>query len=75
MQGPFSQDLNHALFKEFGTDVMITKNSGMIGGVDEKIDAAIELGIHVIVVQRPVMRYSRVFTSIEELVEHVKGRV
>lgn len=53
MQGPFSQELNTAMLKATGAEIMVTKDSGDIGGFWQKIQAAGELGIKVIVIGRP----------------------
>lgn len=59
LQGPFSRELNLALFREFGSDVVVTKNSGQIGGSDSKFSAAVELGLHLVVIDRPAVEYGR----------------
>lgn len=53
MQGVFSKEFNKSLMKELDIDVIITKESGEIGGAPSKIEAAHELGIDVILVNRP----------------------
>jgi precorrin-6x reductase len=53
MQGPFSKEMNSALIKQFGIDVMVTKESGNTGGFLEKIEAANENLIPVLVLKRP----------------------
>ncbi|MCL2687262.1 MAG: precorrin-6A reductase [Methanobrevibacter sp.] len=53
MQGIFSKNFNKELMKEFNIQVIITKESGDIGGVPSKIAAAHELGIDIILVNRP----------------------
>ena len=53
MQGPFSQELNVALIKQSGIGVLVTKQSGKSGGVEEKISAAEQTGTDVIVIKRP----------------------
>lgn len=72
MQGPFSKELNKALFTSFGVTLMITKESGKQGSVDEKIEAAKELGIETVVIRRPKIIYENAFSSIEEVVEYMK---
>jgi len=57
MQGPFSQAMNALQFKESGAEVIVTKNSGALGGTDAKIAAAAELGLPVVVVDRPRIAY------------------
>ena len=53
MQGPFTDALNAATYDMLGVSVMVTKDSGAAGGVDEKIVPALARGIHVIVIRRP----------------------
>jgi len=53
MQGVFSKEFNKSLMKELGIDVIVTKESGEIGGVLSKIEAANELGIDIILINRP----------------------
>lgn len=53
MQGPFSYDLNLALYKQYGAEVLVTKDSGKIGGTEAKIQAALDLEMEVIVVEPP----------------------
>ena len=73
-QGPFSQELNRELFRAYGADVMVTKNSGAIGGTDAKIAAAIELGLIIVVVQRPAALQEQVFDSLPALLEYLKRK-
>lgn len=54
MQGPFSYELNRALMLQNGIKHLITKNSGRNGGYEEKVKAALDLGITVHVIERPV---------------------
>ena len=53
VQGPFSQALNAAVIRDYEINVMITKDSGAAGGFPEKISAAAECRIPVIVIMRP----------------------
>lgn len=68
IKGPFSQELNMALFKEYGTQVVITKNSGTVGGADTKISAAMELGLPLIVIGRPDVNYRNLCKTPEEVI-------
>lgn len=74
MQGPFSFSLNIAMYKEVQADVVITKNSGITGGVDAKLQAAIELGIAVIIIARPVLEYPQVVSSSEDVLAVLYNR-
>ncbi|MBE6029516.1 MAG: precorrin-6A reductase [Clostridiales bacterium] len=53
VQGPFSEELNKAVIRDYKTEVMITKDSGAAGGFPEKIRAAHECRIPIIVIARP----------------------
>lgn len=54
MQGPFSKELNRALFKAFSTDILLTRDSGPAGGTDTKISAALALNMETILLKRVV---------------------
>ena len=53
MQGPFSQELNEAMFRQTGAGAVLTKESGKTGGFDEKIAAARAVGIPAVVIRNP----------------------
>lgn len=53
MNGAASLDENIGLIEKYDAEVMITKESGEIGGVIEKIEAANEKDIRLIMIQRP----------------------
>ena len=53
IQGPFSYEMNLAMIHDYRADVMVTKNSGLIGGSDTKLKAAMDAGISVIVIDKP----------------------
>lgn len=52
-QGPFSAETNLANFRWAGACWLVTKQSGRAGGFDEKLAAAAELGVNVIVIGAP----------------------
>jgi len=53
MQGPFSEEMNLATLKMSDAKYLVTKDSGDVGGLDEKVSAALGLGCEVIIVMRP----------------------
>lgn len=53
IQGPVSKALNIALFREYSANVIITKDSGETGGTPEKVAAARELKVPIVLVRRP----------------------
>lgn len=72
MQGPFSHELNVALFKAFKADVIISKNSGRIGGTDTKFTAARELKLPFVLIERPAMDYKLLVHTKEEVLCWIK---
>ena len=54
-RGPFSLEENLAAIRRFGIGVIVTKESGRIGGVDAKLAAARLTHCEVIVIRRPEM--------------------
>jgi precorrin-6A/cobalt-precorrin-6A reductase len=73
MQGPFSYELNKALLIDYRASVLVTKESGPVGGTDNKIKAALDLGIPVILMERPVAAYPIVVSSCAELLEILRS--
>ena len=53
MQGPFSRQMNVATIKEIGAKVILTKESGKAGGLEDKLFAALECGIKAVVIKNP----------------------
>ncbi|MGO4886988.1 precorrin-6A reductase [Anaerobacillus sp. MEB173] len=72
IQGPFSKELNIALYKQFGTTLMVTKESGKVGSVDEKVEAALELDIPIIMIERPKINYGKEYSKQEEVISELK---
>lgn len=53
MQGPFSEEMNLAQLSEYGISTLVTKESGVTGGMDTKLSAAQKLGVHCFVIRKP----------------------
>lgn len=71
IQGPFSKELNNALFQQYGVTLMITKESGNVGAVDEKIEAALECEIETILIARPKVPYQNKYSSYSAILNHL----
>ena len=71
MQGPFSRELNVAMFRRAGSAVLLTKESGAAGGYVEKLEAARECGMATAALARPReesgLTFAEVITRIEEV--------
>lgn len=68
MQGPFSHLMNLATIKETHAEYLVTKDSGTVGGFEEKLSAAKEAGIKVVLIARPVeetgVTYNQLITTL-----------
>lgn len=53
MQGPFSTELNEALIRQFHIAYLVTKDGGKAGGFQEKVQAAENTGIELVLIRRP----------------------
>lgn len=53
MQGPFSYDLNCAMFRQTKAGALLSKASGRAGGQDEKVEAALDLNLPLYIIARP----------------------
>lgn len=73
MQGPFSRELNEALFRHLGVTVLVSKESGSAGAVDEKVEAALAMGLGVILIARPQVNYGTVLADAEAVVTHLRS--
>ncbi len=69
MQGPFSKDLNVAMLKKFNSKYMVTKDSGTVGGFEEKAEAAEAAGAKLIVIGRSIEETG---SGYNEIVKYLK---
>lgn len=72
MQGAFSVELNAELFKHAGAEVIVTKNSGQIGGADTKIAAARLLNLPVVMIDRPKIAYPNLAATFDEVLKFLE---
>lgn len=71
MQGPFTREMNEALYRQYGTTVMVSKESGKTGAVDEKVETALNMGIDVILISRPEIEFGTVFSAYEDILKEL----
>ncbi|KQQ45102.1 precorrin-3B C17-methyltransferase [Duganella sp. Leaf126] len=69
MQGPFSAEFNTALWRDWGIDCVVTKDSGGAGGYQAKVQAARALGIPLLVVARPQLAYPALVASVGDVTQ------
>lgn len=53
LQGPFTRRMNAAMLEQYHIAYLVTKDGGRVGGFDEKLAAAQDLGVEVVVIGRP----------------------
>lgn len=71
LQGPFTSELNRALFNAYNVNVLVTKETGEIGSMDEKVLTALEMGITTLIIARPVIDYPLVFNNYEDVLTEI----
>jgi precorrin-6x reductase len=71
-KGPFSVEENINAIRKFGVGVLVTKDSGIAGGVPAKIAAAGREKCMVIVVERPFPGNGLMFQSVEKLIKYLE---
>ncbi|NLX91096.1 MAG: precorrin-6A reductase [Firmicutes bacterium] len=69
--GPFSEDMNAAMFKEYGADYVVMKDSGNQGGTYEKIQACRRLNIPAVIIGR---YDEHGLENIDEVVKRIRQR-
>ena len=70
-QGPFGEEINYAMLKEYGASWMVTKNTGDAGGFQAKWDAAIRAGVKIVVIGRPAEEAEEC-VSLEEMIRKLE---
>jgi precorrin-6A/cobalt-precorrin-6A reductase len=71
-RGPFSVEENRRVIKKYSIGVLVTKDSGLSGGVLEKLEAAEQENCRVVVIKRPEGPPGEGFQRIENLLEALK---
>lgn len=69
MQGPFSMEINKAMFHAAKAGILVSKESGRAGGFAEKMQAAKECGMEIAVLCRPETETG---LTVEELIPRIK---
>lgn len=73
-RGPFSAGFNVALIKHYDVRVMVSKESGREGGLEDKINACEQTGISLVTVVRPRIEYPVQFANIGDVVSYMEAR-
>jgi len=73
IKGPFSRDLNRELYRQFQAQLVLTKESGSSGGQQNKVNAALDLGLKTVIWCRPRLDYPRVFCRAKDIINYING--
>ena len=74
MQGPFTTEMNEAIIRQYEIAYLVTKESGVPGGYQEKINAAKRAGIQVFVIGCPEEGEGYSFSEICRRLEDMRGQ-
>ena len=74
LRPPFSREFNRAILQEYRIGLLVTKASGREGGVEEKVLAANDLGVEVIMIRRPEQANLSSVSSVEAAVRACRDR-
>lgn len=74
LQGPFSAEMNEAMIKQYDIRCMVTRESGSNGGFQEKIQAAENTGIKVMVIGNPEKTEGYTYEEVCRELEKLTGK-
>jgi precorrin-6A/cobalt-precorrin-6A reductase len=69
LRPPISIELERALWQQWQISMVVTKASGLAGGEDVKRTVAHELGVKLVVVERPAIAYPHQTSTLETAIE------
>jgi precorrin-6x reductase len=75
IQGPFSYGMNQAMMKDFQISQMVTKESGTIGGFQEKVRAAQDMNVEVLSIMNKSEETNFATESQDELLNWVQVQI
>ncbi|MDO4522193.1 MAG: precorrin-6A reductase [Eubacteriales bacterium] len=73
MQGPFSEELNTAMLRQFGAEWLVTKEAGKTGGFEEKLRAAQKAGAKVVLIGRPTKEQGNSLEEVKRILTQKLG--
>ena len=73
MQGPFTAQMNEAVIRQYEITCLVTKESGLPGGYQEKTDAAKRTGAKLFVIGCPNEEEGYSFSEICQKLEQIEG--
>lgn len=74
IQGPVTYELEKAFINQYDAKAILTKDSGIEGGVLEKLKAARKANIKIIVIEKPKVEYDIEFNDEKSLVDYLADK-
>lgn len=71
-QGPFSQEWDEAMFRQLKIEVVVAKESGKVGGTQEKVQACFNLNIPLVILKRPVVEKDSNSCTITQFIKQLE---
>lgn len=72
IKGPFTEELNIELLKHCNASIVVTKESGNIGGTIEKINAARSLKIPILMIERDEFVCEKKIDNIQGILNYIE---
>lgn len=69
LRPPLTADLERALWQQWQISTVVTKASGVAGGEDIKRQVAADLGIRLVMIDRPLLSYPQQTSQIQEAID------
>ncbi|MGL5615174.1 MAG: cobalt-precorrin-6A reductase [Sarcina sp.] len=73
IKGPINYELNKAFLIQYNCDGLLTKDSGKAGGALEKALAAKDLGLKLIIIEKPKITYGKTFSEVTEVIDYLNN--
>ncbi|MFL0194672.1 cobalt-precorrin-6A reductase [Clostridium sp. WILCCON 0269] len=74
IKGPIGYKLNLGFIEQYNAKAIILKDSGIQGGTEEKIEAALYKDIYAFIIERKKKVYQNIFYNEEEVVKYIKNK-
>lgn len=71
--GPFSIEENLQHIQKYKIEILVTKDGGVAGGMEEKGKAAEKAGISFVIIDRPFCHYENEFQDLQRMMNWIEG--
>ena len=75
MQGPFSEEMNSATLLHWNIDYLVSKDSGLEGGIEEKVRSVEKMKNKLIIIDKPKICYAKIYDNLHELYKEINQKM